>query len=54
MIFNDKMVETGGFPNDGLGGLTAGVTYYFKGRGFRTAPKEAAASTKLGCRQHWY
>ena len=41
MIFNDKMVETGGFPNDGLGGLTAGVTYYFKGRGFRTAPKQA-------------
>ncbi len=41
MIFNDKMVEVGGFPNDGLGGLTAGVTYYFKGRGFRTAPKRA-------------
>ena len=35
------MVETGGFPNDGLGGLIAGVTYYFKGRGFRTAPKQA-------------
>ena len=29
------------FQNDGLGGLTAGVTYYFKGRGFRTAPKQA-------------
>ena len=41
MIFNDKMVEVGGFPNDGLGGLTAGFTYYFKGRGFRTAPKQA-------------
>lgn len=41
MIFNDKMVTTGGFPNDGLGGLTVGVTYYFKGRGFRTAPKLA-------------
>lgn len=40
MIFNDKMVEVGGFPNDGLGGLTAGFTYYFKGRGFRTAPKQ--------------
>lgn len=41
MIFNDKMVENGGFPNDGLGGLTAGITYYFKGRGFRVAPKQA-------------
>lgn len=41
MIFNDKMVRVGGFPNDGLGGLTAGFTYYFKGRGFRTAPKQA-------------
>ncbi len=42
MVFNDKMVTTGGFPNDGLAGLTAGVTYYFKGRGFRTAPTQAA------------
>lgn len=41
MIFDDKMVERGGFANDGLGGLTAGFTYYFKGRGFRTAPKQA-------------
>lgn len=41
MIFNDKMVKTGGFPNDGLGGLTAGFTYYFKGRGFRVAPQQA-------------
>ena len=40
MVFNDKMVQTGGFPNDGLAGLTAGITYYFKGRGFRTAPKQ--------------
>ena len=38
---NDKMVKTGGFPNDGLGGLTAGFTYYFKGRGFRVAPQQA-------------
>lgn len=41
MIFNDKLVDVGGFPNDGLGGLTAGFTYYFKGRGFRVAPKQA-------------
>lgn len=41
MIFNDKMVDVGGFPNDGLGGVTGGFTYYFKGRGFRTAPKQA-------------
>lgn len=41
MIFDDKMVERGGFANDGLGGLTAGITYYFKGRDFRTAPKQA-------------
>lgn len=41
LIFNDKMVENGGFPNDGLGGLTAGFTYYFKGRGFNIAPKQA-------------
>ncbi|MDE7373704.1 MAG: OmpA family protein [Odoribacter sp.] len=40
MIFDDRMVELGGFPNDGLGGLTAGFTYYFKGRSFRTAPKQ--------------
>lgn len=40
MIFNDKMVKIGGFPNDGLVGLTAGITYYFKGRGFRTAPSQ--------------
>ncbi len=41
MIFNDKMVKVGGFPNDGLGGLTGGFTYRFKGRGFRVAPKQA-------------
>ena len=41
LVFNDKIVKEGGFPNDGLTGLTAVVTYYFKGRGFRTAPKQA-------------
>lgn len=41
LIFDDDMVSKGGFPNDGLAGLTAGITYYFKGRGFRVAPKRA-------------
>ncbi len=41
LIFDDDMVVKGGFPNDGLAGLTAGITYYFKGRGFRVAPKRA-------------
>ena len=41
LIFDDDMVVKGGFPNDGLAGLTAGITYYFKGRGFRVAPRRA-------------
>lgn len=41
MILNDKLVKLGGFPNDGIGGLTAGFTYRFKGRDFRVAPKQA-------------
>jgi len=41
LIFNDKLVKQGGFPNDGVGGLTAGFTYRFKGRGFQVAPKQA-------------
>ena len=41
LILNDKLVKVGGFPNDGIGGLTAGFTYRFKGRGFQVAPKQA-------------
>ena len=37
MILDDDLVTRGGFPNDGIGGLTAGVTYRFKHRKFRQA-----------------
>lgn len=40
MILDDKLVARGGFPNDGIGGLTAGFTYRFKNREFRTAPSQ--------------
>lgn len=40
-ILDDDLVVRGGFPNDGIGGLTAGVTYRFKNRSFRTAPSQA-------------
>lgn len=40
MILDDDLVVRGGFPNDGIGGLTAGITYRFKNRSFRTAPKQ--------------
>lgn len=40
LILNDKLVAVGGFPNDGIGGVTAGITYRFKGREFRIAPKQ--------------
>lgn len=40
MILDDDLVVRGGFPNDGIGGLTAGFTYRFKNRSFRTAPKQ--------------
>lgn len=30
MILDDDLVVRGGFPNDGIGGLTAGITYRFK------------------------
>lgn len=41
MILDDDLVVRGGFPNDGIAGLTAGITYRFKNREFRTAPKQA-------------
>lgn len=41
MLLDDDLVNIGGFPNDGIGGLTAGVTYRFKNRSFRTAPSQA-------------
>lgn len=42
MILDDDLVAKGGFPNDGIGGLTAGVTYRFKNRKFRQAVKSEA------------
>lgn len=41
MILDDDLVNIGGFPNDGISGVTAGFTYRFKNREFRTAPKQA-------------
>lgn len=41
LVLNDKLVKVGGFPNDGIAGLTAGFTYRFKGRDFNVAPKQA-------------
>ena len=41
MILDDDLVTRGGFPNDGIAGLTAGVTYRFKNREFRVAPSKA-------------
>lgn len=41
MILDDDMVVRGGFPNDGISGLTAGITYRFKNREFRRAPRTA-------------
>lgn len=41
MILDDDMVAKGGFPNDGIAGLTAGVTYRFKNRKFHVAPSKA-------------
>lgn len=37
MILDDDLVAKGGFPNDGIGGLTAGITYRFKHRKFNQA-----------------
>ena len=41
MILDDDLVTRGGFPNDGIAGLTAGVTYRFKNREFHVAPSKA-------------
>ncbi len=38
MILDDDFVKRGGFPNDGIAGLTAGITYRFKNREFKTSP----------------
>lgn len=43
MILDDDLVAKGGFPNDGIGGLTAGITYRFKNRKFRQAVKREVA-----------
>lgn len=43
MILDDDLVVKGGFPNDGIGGLTAGITYRFKNRKFRQAVKREVA-----------
>ncbi len=37
MLLDDDLVVKGGFPNDGIGGVTAGITYRFKNRKFRQA-----------------
>ena len=34
-ILDDDMVVRGGFPNDGISGLTAGVTFRFGKTGFK-------------------
>lgn len=41
MILDDDLVVVGGFPNDGISGLTAGFTYRFKNREFKRAPRTA-------------
>lgn len=42
MVLDDDLVVRGGFPNDGIAGLTAGFTYRFKNREFRVAPRQIA------------
>lgn len=37
MILDDDLVTRGGFPNDGIMGLSVGVTYRFKNRSFKKA-----------------
>lgn len=44
MILDDGMVENAGFPNDGIGGLTVGLTYRFKHRKFRQAVSREVVS----------
>ncbi len=38
MLLDDDLVQRSGFPNDGIIGLTGGITYRFKNREFKKAP----------------
>ena len=41
MILDDDLVTRGGFPNDGLGGLSVGVSYRFNKKNFKAIDMDA-------------